>query len=105
MKKKLFNPLTRCQTKGVKVLLNQDIINILWNYIDKLNKYGELDYLQVFEFKVIKNKLVVEHRQEVPHYKRKYIISDVNIIYNLNKVIVFVIDNNDYSIMMLSDEY
>lgn len=105
MKKKIFNPLTRYQTKGVECLLSQDIINILWSYIDELNKSRELDYLQVFEFKVIKNKLAIEHRQEVPYYKTKYVINDVNIIYNLNKVIVFVIDNGDYSIMMLSNEY
>lgn len=105
MKKKMFNPITRCQTKGVNELLSDEIKNFLWNHIDDLNMKMELDYLQVFEFRVVESDLIIEHRQEIPVYKKKHILKSNDLIYRLNGVKVFVVDNYNYSIMMLSTEY
>ena len=73
--------------------------------IDKLNEEGkELDYLQVFKVRKCKEGIVIEHSQEVPEYKEKYVIDLENIEVNGN-IKVFVIDDNEYSTMMLAEEY
>ncbi|HBI7120541.1 TPA: hypothetical protein K8N02_003004, partial [Clostridium perfringens] len=78
---------------------------ILWSMIDKLNEEGkELDYLQVFKVRKCKEGIVIEHSQEVPEYKEKYVIDLENIEVNGN-IKVFVIDDNEYSTMMLAEEY
>ena len=103
--RKMFNPITRCQTKGIEELLNNDIKNILWNFIDELNFKMELDYLQVFKFSVKKSHLIIEHRQEIPEYKKKHVLKGVDLIFKLNNITVFVVDNYIYSTMMLATEY
>ena len=78
---------------------------IIWSMIDKLNEEGnELDYLQVFKIRKCEEGIVIEHSQEVPEYKEKYVIDLENIEVNGN-IIVFVIDDNEYSTMMLAEEY
>lgn len=103
--KKLFNPLTRFQTNGVKVYLPQIVINFIWERVDDLASNKEVDYLQVFQFRIKKNILIIEHRQEAPKYKKIYKLSKADQIHNLNGKIVYVIDDYDYCVMMLSDEY
>ena len=51
-----------------------------------------------------KEGIVIEHSQEVPEYKEKYVIDLENIEVNGN-IKVFVIDDNEYSTMMLAEEY
>ena len=61
------------------------------------------DYLQVFEIEPIDaNLLKIEHRQEVPKYKSDIVVKNVGIS---SKVKIFVIDDGEYSTMMLSSEY
>lgn len=105
MNRKLFNPLTRFNTIGIDVWLPREIKSLIWKKIDELNINNGIDYLHVFEFKVKNNCLIVEHRQEVPQYRKKYIISDIDNIHRLNGIIIFVVDDYDYSMMMLSSEY
>jgi len=105
MNRKLFNPLTRIQTRGIKYNLSKELINFIWGKIDELNSIKVIDYLQVFEFRVKKNTLVIEHRQEVPKFKKKYILSNFNNIHKYDYMKIFVIDDFDYSIMMLASEY
>ena len=73
--------------------------------IDKLNEEGkELDYLQVFKIRKCEEGIVIEHSQEVPEYKEKYVLALDDIEVN-GSIKVFVIDDNEYSTMMLSEEY
>ena len=48
------------------------------------------------------NLLKIEHRQEVPKYKSDIVVKNVGIS---SKVKIFVIDDGEYSTMMLSSEY
>ena len=74
-------------------------------YVDKLSEEGnELDYLQVFKIRKCEEGIVIEHSQEVPEYKEKYVIDLENIEVNGN-IKVFVIDDYEYSTMMLAEEY
>lgn len=69
--------------------------------IDKLNV--KKDYLQVFEIELIGvNFLKMEHRQEVPRYKKEIVERNLGIS---SKVKIFVIDDGVYSTMMLSSKY
>ena len=105
MEKKLFNPLTRIHTKGIDYRVSQDIITHIWSMIDELSESKKLDYLHVFNFRIKRNNLVIEHKQEVPKYRRKHTITNLSEIYKYNGMKVYVIDDYDYSIMMLASEY
>ena len=101
----MFKKENRYITKGVNEKLDLRLQLILWSMIDKLNEEGkELDYLQVFKVRKCKEGIVIEHSQEVPEYKEKYVIDLENIEVNGN-IKVFVIDDNEYSTMMLAEEY
>ncbi|MBI5989487.1 DUF960 family protein [Clostridium perfringens] len=101
----MFKKESRYITRGANEKLDLRLQLILWNMIDKLNEEGkELDYLQVFKVRKCKEGIVIEHSQEVPEYKEKYVIDLENIEVNGN-IKVFVIDDNEYSTMMLAEEY
>lgn len=105
MERKLFNPLTRIHTKGVDYHVSQDIITHIWSMIDELSIRKKLDYLQVFIFRIKRNNLVIEHRQELPRYRRKRTITNPSDAHKYNGMKIYVIDDYDYSIMMLASEY
>ena len=48
--------------------------------------------------------IVIEHSQEVPEYKEKYVI-DLEFLEVNGNIKVFVIDDYEYSTMMLAEEY
>ena len=101
----MFKKESRYITRGANKKLDLRLQLILWSMIDKLNEEGkELDYLQVFKVRKCKEGIVIEHSQEVPEYKEKYVIDLENIEVNGN-IKVFVIDDNEYSTMMLAEEY
>ena len=101
----MFKKESRYITRGANEKLDLRLQLILLSMIDKLNEEGkELDYLQVFKVRKCKEGIVIEHSQEVPEYKEKYVIDLENIEVNGN-IKVFVIDDNEYSTMMLAEEY
>lgn len=101
----MFIKNNRYITRGINEELDLRLQRILWNMIDNLKEEGkELDYLQVFKVRKHEEKIMIEHSQEVPKYKENYVL-DLNNI-EINEIIkVFVIDSEDYSTMMLADEY
>ena len=91
----------RYLTRGVSNKIPFEIQLLMWSMIEKLkvNK----DYLQVFEVNPINDNLLkIEHRQEVPKYKKEIIVRNIGIN---SKEKIFVIDEGEYSTMMLSEEY
>lgn len=91
----------RYLTRGVSEEIPLEIQILLWSMIVgiKIKK----DYLQVFKIEPIKNRLLkIEHRQEIPKYKKEHVVVNTGIN---SKVKIFVIDDGEYSIMMLSSEY
>ncbi|PWX62873.1 hypothetical protein CYK82_13885 [Clostridium perfringens] len=101
----MFKKESRYITRGANEKLDLRLQLILWSRIDKLNDEGkELDYLQVFKIRKCKEGIVIEHSQEVPEYKEKYVLAlnDIEVNETLK---VFVIDDEEYSTMMLAEEY
>ena len=91
----------RYLTRGVSNEIPLEIQLLLWSMIGEVTV--KKDYLQVFEIEPLNIKLLkIEHRQEVPKYKKEIIVRNVGIN---SKVKLFVIDAGEYSTMMLSEEY
>ncbi len=96
----MFNK-KRYITKGIELKLNLEIQTLLWNMIEELE--GEKDYLQVFELiKIDKDRLKIIHKQEVPDYHNESI---VNYEFDEKYLKIFVIDDVDYSTMLMASEY
>ena len=72
----MFKKESRYITRGANEKLDLRLQLILWSMIDKLNEeIKELDYLQVFKIRKCEEGIVIEHSQEVPEYKEKYVIA------------------------------
>ena len=71
----------------------------LWSCIDMLPV--KADYLQVFELIAVSNGLKVIHFQEVPEYKREYLIPCRKPI----SAKIFVIDDGKHVTMLFAEEY
>ena len=102
----MFKKDNRYVTRGVNEEVDIRLQLIMWSMIDKLNDEGnvELDYLQVFKLRKEGNKIVINQSQEVPEYSCTYEIEieDVQID---DKIKVYVIDSEEYSIMLFTGEY
>ena len=101
----MFKKESRYITRGANEKLDLRLQLILWSMIDKLDEEGKkLDYLQVFRIRKCEEGVVIEHSQEVPEYKEKYVLTleDIEVEGDIK---VFVIDDDVYSTMMLAEEY
>lgn len=102
----MFNKSNRYMTKGINQSLDISLQIMLWQIIDdfKDTKEIELDYLQVFKIRRNKNELIIEHTQEVPEYKKVYLFNNLGSLIE-EDLKIFIIDENDYNIMLLAEEY
>ena len=102
----MFNKSNRYMTKGIKQSLDISLQIMLWQIIDdfKDTKEIELDYLQVFKIRRNKNELIIEHTQEIPEYKKVYLFNNLGSLIE-EDLKIFIIDENDYNIMLLAEEY
>lgn len=89
----------RYLTKGVNETISLDTQIAIWDCIDKLEI--EKDYLQVFDLIPKSGFTFIIHKQEHPEYIKEWIL-EVSIE---EAVKIFVIDDGEYSTMMLSYEY
>ena len=71
----------------------------LWSCIDMLPV--KADYLQVFQLAAVPNGLKVIHTQEIPEYKKEYLIPCQKPL----SAKIFVIDDGQYATMLFADEY
>lgn len=91
----------RYLTRGISEKLSIPLQVTLWRMIEKVDK--ELDYLQVFEINQLPDMQVqVLHRQEEPEYASELIVKGT---IPGDKLRVYVIDDGDYSTMLLAEEY
>lgn len=91
----------RYLTRGISNEIPFEIQLLLWSMIEEVTV--KKDYIQVFEIEPVKgNLLKIEHSQEVPKYKKEIIVRNIGVN---SKVKLFVIDDGEYSTMMLSEEY
>jgi hypothetical protein len=103
----MFESNSRYITRGVKQEIPLFLQLFMWNCIETLKEQGkELDYLQVFELTREGGEGIslqsIEHRQEVPEYKKKFVIPCEEPI----NAKIFIIDGGaDYCTMLLAEEY
>lgn len=99
MKGKLFQN-KRYMTKGVAEKIPFELQMTLWAMIEAIE---QPDYLQVFQLEIEKGKGTIQHSQEEPEYKKtvQIMLIDEDSIHEK----VFVIDDGDYSTMLLAEEY
>lgn len=98
----MFELENRFCTKGINNKIPLATQLILWKMIDDLKEQDiQLDYLQVFKLTNKTGVQAVEHSQEQPEYSYTLTIPLVEPLTTK----IFVIDNKDYSTMLLASEY
>lgn len=90
----------RYVTRGIIERIEPVCQLMLWNMIDSLDI--KKDYLQVFLLVWKNGVLTITHSQEQPFYKKVYTYPCKS-AEKTEKI--FVIDSEEYSIMLLAEEY
>ena len=89
----------RYMTKGVQSEIPIALQVFMWNCVTTVPK--PVDYLQIFRLSESNGKQRIVHEQEVPEYKREYLLAFPNPI----AAKVYVIDDVDHCTMLLAEEY
>ncbi len=89
----------RYLTKGVNESIPFEIQLFLWECIDKMPE--PKDCFQIFELNDIGGMQHIVHKSEQPEYCMNYFIPVLKGI----TAKVYVIDSEDYSTMLLAEEY
>jgi hypothetical protein len=97
-----FDKGTRYITCGVVQEVPEALQYFMWSLIEDLMEHISLDYLQIFRLEGRDGKQLIVHEQEQPEYEKEYVI-DVDSKPILAKI--YVIDDIQYSTMLLSKEY
>ena len=90
----------RYLTRGVQSEIPLKLQIFMWECIDALP--SECDYFQVFELENLGGLQKIHHFSEQPEYSMQYFIP---VIKNAVTAKVYVIDDGDYSTMLLAEEY
>lgn len=85
-------------TKGVQSEIPAVLQIFMW---DCISAVPEPDYLQIFRLSEFNGQQKIVHEQEVPEYKREYLLAFPNPI----NAKVYVIDDGDHCTMLLAEEY
>ena len=93
-------------TSHANGVLPMELQILLWKCIDEWRRKIELDYLQVFELSISirngKEVQVIKHYQEEPKYQEEIEIMDYEQLI-VDKV--YVIDDGEYSTMLMASDY
>lgn len=89
----------RYLTKGVQSEIPTPLQLFMWGCIDRLPE--ERDYFQVFKLENLNGIQKIIHFSEQPEYRKEYIIPIDTPITSK----VYIIDSDDYSTMLLAEEY
>ena len=89
--------------------INQKINKIFGSsrYVYKADVKIKLNDGNTVDKKIIgrnKNELIIEHTQEVPEYKKVYLFNNLGSLIE-EDLKIFIIDENEYNIMLLAEEY
>ena len=89
----------RFLTRGVDAEIPLELQLFLWSCIDRLPE--ERDYFQVFKLEALGEMQRISHTSEQPEYHMEYIIPTEKPI----TAKLYVIDSEEYSTMLLAEEY
>ncbi len=87
-------------TKGVQADIPLELQLFMWECIDRLPK--NCDYFQVFELENLGSIQRITHFSEHPEYRMEYLLPTIA---NPITEKIYVIDDRDYSTMLLAEEY
>ncbi len=90
----------RYLTRGVDAEIPFELQAFMWDCIDRLPKDGR-DYFQVFELENLNGMQHMVHFSEQPEYRMNYFIPTLEAV----TAKVYVIDSEEYSTMLLAEEY
>lgn len=97
--------MKKYMTRGVQECIPFDLVVLMWQMYDRCKEeMDSCDYFHVFQLKGLEGEVLnqeITHKQEVPEYKRTYVI---NIDHPITEK-VYVIENEDYVTMLLANEY
>lgn len=85
-------------TRGVQLDIPVILQIFMW---DCIKVVPEPDNLQIFRLSEVDGKQKIAHEQEVPEFKREYLLAFPNPI----TAKVYVIDDGDHCTMLLAEEY
>ena len=88
----------RYATCGVMENIDLPLQLFLWQLIDAMPP--PRDYLQVFQFSKEGDQLKITHMQEIPAYRREYLL-DAPVFVGK----IYAIDDGEQSTMLLANEY
>ncbi|AWZ49681.1 hypothetical protein C3495_13125 [Clostridiaceae bacterium 14S0207] len=93
-------------TRGVNEEIDIRLQLLMWSIIDNLNEKGnvEVDYLQVFKLRKEGDLIIIEHSEEEPKYKAIYSLALEDVELD-RKMKIYVMDNGEYSNILLCEEY
>ena len=89
----------RYLTKGVNEIIPIELQLFMWECVGRMPE--PKDYFQVFELENIGSMQRIVHFSEQPEYKMNYFIPMPNAV----TAKVYVIDSEEYSTMLLAEEY
>ena len=89
----------RYLTKEVQSEVPIELQLFMWGCIDRLHE--ECDYFHVFKLENFNGIQKITHFSEQPEYRKEYLISTGNPITSK----VYIIDSEEYSTMLLAEEY
>ncbi len=90
----------RYLTRGVQETIPPELQLLMWNALETLPE--PKDYFQVFRLSVLNGIQRIEHEQEQPPFKRKYLLPTIETPITEK---VYIIDDGDHSTMLLAEEY
>jgi hypothetical protein len=101
-----FNKEKRYLTRGINQELPLELQILIWSMVDHIVDSKTLtDYLQVFNFDVKGDALIIRHSQEQPEYIKEH---KIKMNQNYRSVVgrkVYVIDDVKHCTMLWSNEY
>ena len=91
-------------TRGVSNNIQPWLIIYIWSMVDSFCRdyREEVDYLQIFKISTENNVLTISHSQEQPAIENLVKLSYYGTPINEK---IYVIDSEEYSTMLLAEEY
>lgn len=97
----MFNK-ARYMTNGIRERIPTMVMMQMWSMIEGIPD-DKRDYLQVFNLTWNNGTLTIQHTQEIPEYENTITYANKDREHGTEKI--FVIDDGDYSTMLLAEEY
>ena len=86
-------------TRGIIDMIPLELQLFMWDCVDRMPE--PKDYFQVFELNDLRSMQHIVHKSEQPEYKMNYFIPTSKAL----TAKVYIIDSEEYSTMLLAEEY